>query len=741
MLRRFNTYLLYVFGTMLFLTAGCGVEVTSEDVPAGEAIDTSDDSADPSQGFVESTLPEHVVRKIYINGIEVKYGLLGKTITKKSRFHHLRLGLRKPHGAFRLLLTDVKQHKQTQQDRLNWLNNILCQIFGIGNCNYEVRKVLVAVKTLDIRNEAGEYIRIVDFGDEGRIVDLMNFQNGGFSDLGALSLAPGNYLGMRLTLKEQNLIQVAENNNNPVIKPLLMQSSAHATIELQHAFTVADLQLTMLKLDFDVQSSITRNFWGTYYIRPYISVLDTVASDVIEQLITKNQGGTLEVHGEISLHFPANAVAADTLIRLKPTFKLLPHTTPGIYTLGQEYEIQPPDLQLESLATVSIMSEPIYIDAQLIDENSLGIHQRNQQQMVALESQIGGDGMVSAHIDRLGTFAMGAQPQGGHVASAACERLAGLISIAPAAQGLDSAYLASACARHSQCYTHGMKTYGKSAAQCNEDFHDDAMQRCENLCIAHADGGSSCSQVDIESASSALKSLLGIYGQCQQLANDMHTAAVATTAQAYPGDAASTCHDYDGAGVSCVPATCSLSVDPASIPPYTPTALNFQLQVQGSVQRVIFDGTVAYVHEGLPTPVNLSIMIAEDGRELTEARAFTAVLEGPGMPNGASTATCSVVVQVSEPPACILTIEPNAIPLGGDGALLTLRVLPGHDMAQTDLRQEGVFRDAGLSAPDANGWRYFTSTANPAASRSYTARVWDSAGNMHTCSDYLQVIP
>lgn len=732
MLRRFNT-ILYTLG-LAALLASCGVEV------GNTAAETPAEEPDIDQGPQVNPMADGVVRKIYVNGVEVSYSLWNKNSVRKSRYQHMRLTTRIPHGAFRLLITDIKQHKQTVQDRRNWLNNILCQLFGVGNCNYEVQKVLVAVKTLDVRNEAGEYMRVADFGENGRLVDLMNFQNGAFSDLGALSLAPGNYLGMRITLKEKNLVQVVENSSSGVLKPLLMQSAAHATVELPHAFTVSDLQLTMLKLDFDVQKSISRNFWGTYYLRPHIKIIDTEATDVIEQVITKAQGGSLEVLGEVGLQVPANAVAADTTLSLKPTFKLMPHKSAGVYIIGQEYEIQPADLQLNAMATLSIQPDAVYANAGLIDESTLAIHRRVDDTSIApLESQISATGKVSALIDRLGKFVVGASPTVGNTSSLACQSLGSLVGVAPSALGVDIAYLSNACERHNECYEHGNKTYGKTAAQCNEDFHEDAIARCENLCMNHADGGVACSEVDATNASDEMKSLLQMYGQCQRLSNDMHTAAVATTEQAYPGDAASTCSDYDNAGVSCVPASCSLTVDPVAIPPYTPTDLNFSLKVQGSVRRVMFDGSVAYEHAGLPTPVDLNILIAEEGRELTEARTFTATLEGPGI--SGNPVTCSVTVNVSEPPACILTIAPDSIPLGGPAAALSLSVLPGFNFAQTDLRQEGIFRDAGLSAPDANGWRHFNSSVNPSASRTYTARVWDDNGNMRSCSDYLEVVP
>lgn len=731
--------------TLLVMVA-CGGEPQDQAAQTSTGTETTQtvvneylEDTDSSNGTY--AVADGVPRRIYVNGVEMQYSLVGGHKTRKSRFHHLKLVNRVPHGVFRLLLTDAKQHGQSSQDRRNWLNGILCQIFGFGNCDYQVRKVLVAVKTLEVRTASGQYVMAGDFGDQGRLLDLMNFQNGGYSDLGALSLAPGTYTGIRIVLKQSNVIEVSE-NNQVRLKPLAMKNANSSTIVLNREFAVSDLNLTMLKLDFDVQSSITRNFWGQYFLDPRMSIVDAVASDVVEKLVTPAMGGTLEVLGEIGLSIPANAVAADTMIRLRPTFKLMPHSVAGVYTIGQEYEVQPVDLSLNVPAQLSIRADAVYANALLIDDLNLAVHRRNADGgLASLSSAPHGDNMIRAAISALGTFVIGSLAGEGHTSSAACGRLGQFMNIAPTPLGVDLAYLSNACERHNACYAHGHKTYSKSAADCNEDLLDDSMDRCDSICARHPDGGAGCSQIDPASVTSdELRSLLQMYSQCQGLANDMHTVALATSDQAYPGDSVSTCNDYDQLGVSCAPATCTLSVNPSTIPPFTPSDLTFDLRVQGSVTRAVFDGTVAYMHNGIPTPVDLAIEIQEDGRELDNTRVFTAVLAGPGI-NAANPVTCSATVTVSEPAACVLSIEPDSIPLGGPAAALSLHVMAGYNVAQTDLRQEGVFRDVGLSAPDANGWRHFTSSVNPSSSRTYTGRVWDDAGNMRTCSDSLEVVP
>jgi hypothetical protein len=670
-------------------------------------------------------------RRVLVNGVEMDWAAamaLVKATKAAGGDVRLTIAPGQRHGIFRLLATDEEEVVHVPNGNAwGWIS----QLFDFGGYTFSVKKILVSVAKVEVKTEAGEWITIADYGPDAPRIDLMALHQGGYIEFGAFFMEPGNYTRARVRLNPDNKVVVDEGDGDEE-KNLSIFPSKHQTIELVKSFTVASQGLTSLRIDFNVKRSIFR-FFGFYVMRPVFKVLGTESGTVVSRPVTAADGGVLALQGDVSLTIPAGALAEDTVVTLRPEYFLRPHATTGLLTVGHEYVVEPEDLQLSSPATLAISINPSYRQALGLEPAGYLVNRYDSalDQWVAGSSASNAEG-VSGSIEQFGRFA--ASGEVSYSDDAACGWVSDASQLVNQKDGLDVAYFAAQCRRQNDCYAHGFKTYGKSSGACDDDLANDLLMRCEDLCRDDGQFGKACGELTAEEVSAGGLAI-GLYQQCRAVAARIHTEAVARHDERFPGDAASTCDDYDGVGVSCAAPTCSIVASPAVIPADTPSNIEFTVTGSGSVESMSFDGSNVYAASGLPylpsTPV---AEVLDANRILVEDREFVATVVGPG-----GQSQCSVVVTaIPLPKPCVMTITPNVIAAGGSATLFTA-ILPGYNTAFADFRNQGVYGQVGLTPPDADGKRYFTSTIRPTASRVYHARVVHDNGSEFVCQAGITV--
>lgn len=142
---------------------------------------------------------------------------------------------------------------------------------GSGGAPLEgIRAVLVKVLKVEICQVDSGWIEVADFGDAGRIVDLVTLSDDA-TTLGFEELAPGEYGQIRLTLAADNEL-VMDTEEGTVTYPLRVPSGVQTGVKLTGGFTVAAVGVTRIRLDFDPGSSVHRTGAGEYLLRPAIHI-------------------------------------------------------------------------------------------------------------------------------------------------------------------------------------------------------------------------------------------------------------------------------------------------------------------------------------------------------------------------------------------------------------------------------------------------------------------------------------
>lgn len=698
------------------------------------------DELDVYWGDHEVIDSDYFRRRVFSNGREVFF-----SGTYKSPAHHREHIAEVKHhmmSRLRMLFKDPKSFdiKPCLDPQKDFLRCLLQSIFGFGN--YSVTRVILNVTHVDILPADSEtWQTVADFGASGQMIDLMGLSQGTFLELGTFNIPAGSYNKMRLHLGTGSKVEVDEGHGR-VLKPLTTPSNAHEYVSLVSAFAIPSNGLTTMTIDFDVGDSIKRKFNGTYWIKPNLKINSVSTSNSIAKVIKANEGGVLGIFGEVVLSIPAGALDADTEISLTPMQRLLPHSNNNLMVLGQEYVITPADLTFNSPATLSLAYDARYVSSLHVEEGTLDIFATStasRQWITAAGGSTKDGSLLTSFLTQTGRVVVGAAPeQGWDVDGAGCDVYSDGVQVQPVKAGLDLQYFAKACNQHRACYEHGYRTYIKEADACDNDLAADTMQRCEDLCRDGSLFGKDCKLVSAEEF--AQKHADGfsasLYQTCKVLASNVATEARQKQADRFPGNERSTCRDYEGRGVSCAPATCSVVADKASIKKGIPTDITFTVSLQGSIFAADFDSTAIYRHEGFATPIQQTLTVTESGRILTEPRAFVAAVNGPG-----GLVSCQTQVDViSAPDPCTLAVAPSTV-TAGQLAGLTVVAGPGFNTAYVDVNFAGAPQLVGLQEPAEDGTRKFFSNLRPRTSRTYTARVVNGAGEEHTCTASITVVP
>lgn len=636
---------------------------------------------------------------------------------------------------FKLFATNLQKRESVQGQGGGALYRLLSSLFRFRHEDYDISKVLVRITSVEVR-QGSTWTTVQDYGSEGRVFDFVALHEGGILELGEFPIDPGSYSRMRLNLGDDNRIVVDEGHGD-VDRPLVIPFFQTRKIELVRPFEVSNAGFTSVRVDFDLEQSVYRGFFNAYWLTPVMRIAGVETGTPSSSMINAATGGVVEIMNEVAVVIPPGALTENTQVTIRPVFQLLPHATPDLLILGQEYVLEPEGLQLNAPAQVVMHYRAEHLQALGVDPSSLDMRTRaSSSHTWNAAGGTASDGLVQGEVLSFGRMILGGKSADVDMSlGGGCANYGDQVALVPTALGVDPQNFYGECRRQNDCYDHGGRTYGKTADQCLDEFFADMTARCERVC--QAGFGESCADISASERASALfTELVGpLHDNCLVVAGRMYEQRFQAKNVEYPAASAQTCDDYAGLGISCETPVCTLDVDQTAIPINTPTDLTFTLSFAGSVHNASFDGSVVYEQAGLALPIEESVTVLDEGRSLSAAKTFTATVNGPAN----QPAQCSVTVDViEEPDPCTIIITPESTP-AGQQVNLFLTVLPGYNTAYMDIRTLGVMNPIGLSAPDATGNRYFTSNTRPSSTRAYTARVVHDEGDEFTCSAVVHV--
>lgn len=643
---------------------------------------------------------------------------------------------------FKLFATNMQRHEAGSNqgnDALNALTRLLQGLFHSHQGDFDLAKLLVTVNSVEVRRQSdGLWQTVKDFGSTGHEFDFVALHDGGILEIGAFEMAPGTYNKMRLNLGRSNRVVVDEGHGD-VERPLVVPFFASRQIELVHAFDVTSAGLTSVRVDFDLDKSVSKGLFHTYWLTPVMKILGVETGTPSSRMIQAATGGVVEIMNEIAVVIPPDALATNTQVTVRPAYELFPHQTPNLLIMGQEYIIEPEGLILSAPAEVVLTFRRDHANALSLNDASLDLFMRPPTSSIWLAT---GGGILSdqtkvhGQISEFARLTVGGEPDDAAMNSGeGCRDYGAETALVPTNLGIDPQLFHSSCDRLALCYEHGGKTYGLTAEQCLDEMFETMTVRCEQLC--QSGFGLGCHQLSPDDLASVLAQDLvkPLYDHCLVVAGRMLQTRTAAKSTEHPAIDAQHCADYQGIGVSCATPTCSLSVDESLVEKNKASDLRFSLTWTGSVERVSFDNSPIMEQTAPALSSSGSVEIVDEGRMLSAAKTFVATVSGPADQIG----QCSVTVDVFEvPDPCTIVITPN-LSTPGTMVNIFITVLPGYNAAFLDLRTQGVMNAIGLSAPDEAGTRYFSTNSRPSGTRTYTARVVHDDGTDYVCSEAVTV--
>jgi hypothetical protein len=179
----------------------------------------------------------------------------------------------------------------------------------------EVTKVLVTFTHVEVYSAAiGDWLTVVDYGSQGRTLDLLMLQNGRTEELGAFQLDPGAYDQIRLHLQADNEIEV-DRGGGPVIEPLTVPSGDETGIKLVRPFTVTGEGPTAITVDFDAKASVSFNRGQGFMLKPTIKIIGSSTNATATRLVGAD-GATVRLLNEAEVTIPPGALAKETEISI-----------------------------------------------------------------------------------------------------------------------------------------------------------------------------------------------------------------------------------------------------------------------------------------------------------------------------------------------------------------------------------------------------------------------------------------
>lgn len=730
-------------------------EGKSDVTPPAPAEDVSADDPAARLDVVQVDLDLPAGRSLFLDGVAIDSFSVAEESVDPEQVAELFPAMPQ-NGLLRVLVTDYKGNGEGHtswgyvENGHNPHGGQLGRLLGwlLGYHDYKVLKIELKLQSIEVYSqELQSWISLVDYGEEGRVIDFLKLKKGKFVDLGTYVVTPGTYTGIRMFIGE-SFQEIEENyHSSEGPKPVYFddEQSLTGSMGALHQFEVSALQDRTVVMDVDVINSHSRGKKKHHHDDHWYKFIPTVTAknDQAEPVITAkfDSGGTLEIVNDVKVHLPDGALSEETTIALIPKYKMSIHSSLDYMTFGREYLIEPAAVQLNAAVEFSMNIPALYPDILNVINENIDIRRFDvveKKWIAETGAPVVEENVIKKNITGFGDIGIGEILAGEKLLTGACNFIGDELVGVPIPNGIDIALFDKACQRHEDCYAHGYKTYHKGAALCDFDLAVDTLAVCEAVCEDNLiPGGTKCKDLADDAKDLAKEQgIWNIYLECRYLAQAMYEKTVADSAANYPGDEVSTCEDFENLGVSCELPTCSLAVDKAQINADTPTDLSFTLDIGGSIYNADFDGSVVFLQSGVPVVANHQIIIHDVGISLSEDTTFTASVFGPG--TGEEPVTCNVTVAVSSAEPCTIVVVPSQIHIG-EYAVLTMTVEPGYYPAYLDLRRENVFSQVGLSTPDEQGRRFFSSYVVTTGSRGYHGKVLDIAANEYFCTTYIVV--
>lgn len=280
--------------------------------------------------------------------------------------------------------------------------------------NHDVTSVMVHFKSIEVHSDTDGWLKVVDFGPEGKEFDLLKLQNGVTSPLGYFALKPGKYTQMRLILTDNNYLEV-NTDGTPLPQVLETPSATQTGIKLVHPFEITQGGYTVLTLDFNAEKSITYNDGRGFALKPVIKVIAAETSPAAAVTIGP-EGASTGIIGEIMLDVPAGSVDDETNLEIVPSeaTAMLPPFSSRQF-LSRRYVITPESAVFNNDITVTIYYDSQEVKTKKMLEESLSIvyFDETQGAWVSVDSTVDtATRTVSAQVSALGEFGLMGDSEG-----------------------------------------------------------------------------------------------------------------------------------------------------------------------------------------------------------------------------------------------------------------------------------------------------------------------------------------
>lgn len=280
-------------------------------------------------------------------------------------------------------------------------------MFGI-----QIKALLITMTSIEVHSELQGWITVVDYGEKGKTVDLMQFKKGRTAELSYFNLEPDIYTQMRIHLTSENIL-VIEKNGTYMMKELRVPKWIAPEIKVVGSFEILDSGLTSLVMKFDPFRSIHFAPGQGFMLKPTFKILEINTSPSVTETISSADGDEINIFGELCARFPAGAFPGDTEIGV--TTMGLPSAMPfsSTFILGSAYNFEPEGTHL-AINMELIMN---YSDSEVIennvDESSLNIYSFNDN--TGVWSNLSGttdidQNTVTSSVGTFALFAVGGDP-------------------------------------------------------------------------------------------------------------------------------------------------------------------------------------------------------------------------------------------------------------------------------------------------------------------------------------------
>lgn len=282
-------------------------------------------------------------------------------------------GIRNHKGYMRLDHSDFTDNDQYNERCGNNHNDKHRRPRHINMFDTEIKGILITITSIEINSEAEGWTEIANYGDRGKTIDLMQFTDGDTAEISYFNLNPGVYSQIRVHLTRENTL-VIEKNGSYMLKSLRVPGHVDPEIRIAGSFEVQEAGLTSITVKFDHHHSIHFNHGHGFMLHPAFTIMEVTTTPSVTETISSENGGEINVFGELSAQMPAAAFPEDTDVTLTliGTPVIMPFSS--TFILGNAYEMGPLGTRLGTDMTL-VMN---YLDSEIaekeVDESSLDIY-------------------------------------------------------------------------------------------------------------------------------------------------------------------------------------------------------------------------------------------------------------------------------------------------------------------------------------------------------------------------------